>query len=72
MYKERFGGQLLLGYMWKYNLSKLKSPIYSLAVKLLRGGDIVDQEQHKLLAFENAVSKARGNASEDLVQKKSH
>ena len=72
MYKERFGGQLLLGYMWKYNLSKLKSPIYSLAVRLLRGGDIVDQEQHKLLAFENAVRKARGNASEDLVQKKSH
>jgi len=34
--------------MWKYNLNPIKYPIYSLAVKLLRGGDIVDREKHKL------------------------
>lgn len=48
MFKQRFGGQLLQGYMWKYSLHPLKAPAYSLAVRLLRGGDIVDQERHKL------------------------
>ena len=47
-YKERYGGKLYTGYMWKYNLNPIKYPIYSLAVKLLRGGDIVDLEKHKL------------------------
>jgi len=47
-YKERFGGKLYLGYMWKYKLNSLKYYAYSLAVRLLRGGDIVDNEKHKL------------------------
>jgi hypothetical protein len=50
-YKERFGGKLCMGYMWKYNLSPVKSLAYSLAVKLLKGGDIVDCEKHKLSSF---------------------
>lgn len=47
-YKERFGGKLYKGYMWKYNLNTPKYLIYNLAVKILRGGDIVDAEKHKL------------------------
>lgn len=47
-YKQRFGGQLVQGYMWKQALSPVKFAIYNLAVSLLRGGDIVDQEHHKL------------------------
>ncbi len=48
MFKQRFGGQLVTGYMWKYSIRPLKYAIYSHAVRLLRGGDIVDQEHHKL------------------------
>jgi len=48
MFKERFGGQLIKGYMWKYSIQPLKYSIYSLAVRYLRGGDIVDVERHKL------------------------
>lgn len=50
MFKERFGGRLAQGYMWKYSLRPVKSMAYSLAVRMLRGGDIVDQEHHKLSA----------------------
>jgi hypothetical protein len=49
MFKERFGPQLIQGYMWKYSINPIKSTIYSLAVRWLRGGDIVDAERHKLL-----------------------
>ncbi len=52
MYKERFGGQLSRGYMWKCSLRSLPASIYSLGVRLLRGGDIVDCERHKLPGFE--------------------
>jgi lipid II:glycine glycyltransferase (peptidoglycan interpeptide bridge formation enzyme) len=48
MFKERFGGQLFQGYMWKYPIRPLKYGVYSQAVRYLRGGDIVDQECHKL------------------------
>jgi hypothetical protein len=47
-FKERFGPQLVQGYMWKYSISPLKASVYSLAVRLFRGGDIVDAEHHKL------------------------
>lgn len=47
-FKERFGGQLFTGYIWKYNLRSLRHLAYDLAIKLLRGGDIVDEEKHKL------------------------
>ena len=45
MFKERFGGRLAQGYMWKYSLRSMKYLAYSLGVRLLRGGDIVDREQ---------------------------
>lgn len=48
MFKQRFGGQMVQGFMWKYSLHPLKYAAYSLAVRFLRGGDIVDQERHKL------------------------
>ncbi len=48
MFKQRFGGQLVKGYMWKYSLVRLKFAAYSLSVRLLRGGDILDIERHKL------------------------
>ena len=47
-YKQRFGGRLVKGYIWKYSLQPLKYAVYSLAVRYLRGGDIVDQERTKL------------------------
>jgi hypothetical protein len=49
-FKERFGANLDQGYMWKYSLSPLKPWIYSLGVRFLKGGDIVDAERHKLNA----------------------
>jgi hypothetical protein len=47
-FKERFGGQLVQGYMWKYKINPLKYAVYSAAIRLTRGGDIVDAERHKL------------------------
>lgn len=47
-FKQRFGGQLDQGYMWKYSLRPIQYAVYSLAVRFLRGGDIVDAERHKL------------------------
>lgn len=48
VYKQRFGGQLIQGYMWKYSIRPLKYAVYAMAVRCLRGGDIVDAEHHKL------------------------
>ncbi len=48
MFKQRFGGQLVQGFMWKYSFHPLKFSTYSLAIRFLRGGDIVDHECHKL------------------------
>jgi hypothetical protein len=47
-FKERFGGNLVQGYIWKYPIKQLKYAVYAQAVQKLRGGDIVDQERHKL------------------------
>ena len=52
-YKERFGGDLIQGYIWKYSFKPLKFAVYSLAVKIIRGGDIVDHEHSKLKEFQN-------------------
>ena len=49
LFKQYFGGKLTQGYIWKYPLSKLKYSVYQLAVRLMRGGDIVDNERHKLV-----------------------
>lgn len=47
-YKQRFGGKLVQGYMWKQAFSPVKFALYNLAVSRQRGGDIVDHEHHKL------------------------
>jgi len=48
MYKQRFGGRLVQGYLWKYPLRPSGYFIYSQAVKWMRNGDIVDQERQRL------------------------
>jgi hypothetical protein len=48
MFKERFGGQLVQGYIWKYSFNPAKYAVYSMVARFLKGGDIVDQEHHKL------------------------
>jgi hypothetical protein len=50
-FKERFGGRFIKGYMWKFPLRPLKYRLYSAAARVRNGGDIVDQEKHRL--FEN-------------------
>lgn len=50
MFKERFGGQLVQGFMWKYPLRHWHYRVYDTAVRFARGGDIVDLEKHKLKA----------------------
>jgi hypothetical protein len=51
VYKERFGGMLHRGYIWKKSFRPLKYTAYSLGVRLLRDGDIVDQERHKMVDY---------------------
>lgn len=46
--KEQFGAHLHQGFLWKFPLRRWRARAYSIGVKLLRGGDIVDQERHKL------------------------
>jgi hypothetical protein len=48
-YKRGFGGNFVQGYLWKYPLRPLKSIAYAVAVRIMMAGDIVDQEQHKLV-----------------------
>jgi len=48
MFKERFGPELVQGYTWKYSINPIKASVYNLAVRWLRGGDIVDAEHRKL------------------------
>jgi Acetyltransferase (GNAT) domain len=47
-YKKGFGGEMIQGFMWKYSFRPLKAAVYSLAMRMLKGGDIVDQEQRRL------------------------
>jgi FemAB family len=46
--KKHLGATLAKGYMWKYSLRPWRAWVYSTSVHVLRGGDIVDQEAHKL------------------------
>ena len=47
-YKKGFGGEMVQGFMWKYSFHRVRSAAYSIAVRVLQGGDIVDREHHKL------------------------
>jgi hypothetical protein len=49
-FKKNFGGELVSGYLWKYSFHPLKWAAYSVAVRLLLGGDIVDREHSKLVS----------------------
>jgi hypothetical protein len=46
--KKHLGAVLVKGYVWKYTLRPSRAWVYSQCVRLLRGGDLVDQEQCKL------------------------
>src|SRR5205085_169956 len=46
--KKRFGATLSEGYIWKYSIRPWRALVYSTSIRLIRGGDIVDQERHKL------------------------
>jgi hypothetical protein len=48
LFKKYLGGKLKQGFIWKYPIHRLKYAAYLLAVRVQRGGDIVDQECHKL------------------------
>jgi hypothetical protein len=55
IFKQRFGGKFVQGYLWKHSLNPLKSAVYSVAVRLLKGGDIVDQERRKVVSESDGV-----------------
>lgn len=48
-FKERFGGELIQGYVWKYPLCKWCNFVYELAIQFTKGGDLVDSEKRKLV-----------------------
>jgi hypothetical protein len=53
--KRNLGATLSEGYMWKYSLRPWRAWVYSKAVRVLRGGDIVDQEEHKMKDYGAAI-----------------
>ncbi|MGA2782352.1 MAG: peptidoglycan bridge formation glycyltransferase FemA/FemB family protein [Smithella sp.] len=57
-FKQRFGGSLFQGYMWKYSIRPLKYFVYAQAVRYVRGGDIVDAECHKLINNDKKIGNA--------------
>jgi hypothetical protein len=54
-FKERFGGDLHRGYMWKIPFRPVKSAFYSFAATVRSGGDVVDQERYRLKVSGDAV-----------------
>ena len=54
--KKHLGASLAQGYMWKYSLRPWRAWVYSTSVRILRGGDIVDQEAHRLKDFGTEVA----------------
>lgn len=49
-FKERFGGRLVQGHLWKYPIRRLPYHLYWFAAHLRNGGDIVDQERRRMRA----------------------
>jgi lipid II:glycine glycyltransferase (peptidoglycan interpeptide bridge formation enzyme) len=47
-FKRRLGGTLRKGFIWKCALRPMRALVYSVGVRLLRGGDIVDREKFKM------------------------
>jgi hypothetical protein len=54
LFKRRLGAKLRQGYIWKYSLRRWRSLAYSYGIRLLRGGDIVDRERHKMKEYVNS------------------
>lgn len=48
LFKQYLGGAPIQGFIWKYPIHPLKYAVYFVAVRFQRGGDIVDNERHKL------------------------
>jgi hypothetical protein len=46
-FKERFGGELVSGFMWKRSFRRGKYALYELAAWMRNGGDVVDQERKR-------------------------
>jgi hypothetical protein len=46
-FKERFGGEFVSGFMWKYSFRRGKYALYELAAWARNGGDVVDQERKR-------------------------
>jgi hypothetical protein len=53
-YKKGFGGAMVQGFLWKYPLRRLQSAAYSIAVRLVMGGDIVDQENARAAELQSS------------------
>lgn len=68
MFKERFGGRLMQGYMWKYPFHPLKYFAYGLAVRLRRGGDIVDQEFVRLADMNSGPTGSVARTASTVVE----
>ena len=47
-FKRRYGASLQQGFIWKYPIRPLTYWAYNHAVQWRTGGDIVDNERHKL------------------------
>lgn len=60
--KILMGANLSQGYMWKYSLRPSRAWMYTLAIQLLRCGDIVDQERHKLVHLGGQVLNSANEA----------
>jgi hypothetical protein len=45
------GAKLSEGYLWKYSLRPWRASLYSIGVRVLRGGDIVDHEGPRLKGY---------------------
>ncbi len=56
--KKHLGASLLEGYMWKYSLQPWSAWVYSMGVRALKGGDIVDQERLRLKGYVIKVESA--------------
>jgi len=51
LFKKYFGATPKYGFIWKYPINKIKYSLYQIGMKLLRGGDIVDNEKSKLKGY---------------------
>jgi hypothetical protein len=49
-FKERFGGKVEIGYMWKMPFHRAKALLYEVATLIRSGGDVVHQERRTVRA----------------------